>query len=538
MIASNWMRPKTYSTGSRIRQARRRLHRETTVVSVTKSELQELQRYLTPQERAELNNLLATDRTVWRPLAGPQRMAYDSEADELFYGGAAGGGKTDLLIGLALTAHRRSIIFRREYPQLKAIVDRCAEIIGDAGRYNVQSNTWRMRDGRLLELGAAQYEKDVRKYQGRPHDLKCFDELPNFTEYQYLFLSGWLRTTRARQRTRIAAAGNPPTTAEGEWVIRRWAAWLDRQHPRPAEPGELRWYAQVDGKEEEREDGRPFDWKGEKIRPKSRTFIPARLADNPYLVANNYGATLQALPEPLRSQLLYGDFAIGIDDNPWQVIPTAWVRAAMARHGSRERQPVPPTLGVDVARGGDDKTVIARRFGNYFDVLQRHAGASTPDGPAVGRLVVAALPRTSGCSVHVDVIGVGASVYDWLRERLDPMAAQVHAVNVAAASTETDRSGQLRFANLRAEAYWRMREALDPEHGDDLALPDDSELLADLCAPRWEYTPRGIRIEEKKAIMERIGRSPDAGDAVVLALLERRGLSGMDLGRIFNSMGE
>ena len=90
-------------------------------------------------------------------------MAYESKADEIFYGGAAGGGKTDLLIGLALTAHQRSIIFRREYPQLKAIVDRCAEIIGDAGRFNVQSNTWRMRDGRLLELGAAQHEKDVRK---------------------------------------------------------------------------------------------------------------------------------------------------------------------------------------------------------------------------------------------------------------------------------------------------------------------------------------------------------------------------------------
>lgn len=465
-------------------------------------------------------------------------MAYDTPADELFYGGAAGGGKTDLLIGLALTAHRRSIIFRREYPQLKAIVDRCAEIIGEAGRFNVQSNTWRMRDGRLLELGAAQYEKDVRKYQGRPHDLKCFDELPNFTEYQYLFLSGWLRTTRALQRTRIVAAGNPPTTAEGEWVIRRWGAWLDGQHPDPAEPGELRWYAQVDGKEQERENGRPFAWKGEHITPKSRTFIPARLADNPFLVANNYGATLQALPEPLRSQLLYGDFAIGIDDNPWQVIPTAWVRAAMARHGGRQRPAVPAVLGVDVARGGNDKTVIALRYGNYFAPLHRHAGTSTPDGPAVGRLVVAALPRTAGCTVNVDVIGVGASVYDWLRERIDPAAAAVHAINVASASTEMDRSRQLRFANLRAEAYWRMREALDPEHGEDMALPDDPELLADLCAPRWEYTPRGIRIEEKSSIMDRIGRSPDAGDAVVLALFERRGLSGLDLGRIFNSMGE
>lgn len=507
-----------------------------TVASVTTSELTELQRYLTPQERAELDSLIQSDTRIWRPLPGPQAMAYESRADEIFYGGAAGGGKTDLLIGLALTAHQRSIIFRREYPQLKAIVDRCAEIVGDAGKFNVQSNTWRMRDGRLLELGAAQHEKDVRKYQGRPHDLKCFDELPNFTEFQYLFLSGWLRTTKPRQRTRIVAAGNPPTTVEGEWVIRRWGAWLDRQHPDPAPAGALRWYARVDGEERETESGAPFWFKGEQITPKSRTFIPARLADNPHLVANNYGATLQALPEPLRSQLLYGDFAIGMDDDPWQVIPTAWIRAAMARHGERERPVMPPHIGVDVARGGTDKTVIALRYGSYYAPLRRYPGTATPDGAAVGRLVLQALAPDA--AVNVDVIGVGASVYDWLREKVDSAVATVHAVNVASASAATDRSGQLRFVNLRAEAYWRMREALDPEHGDNLALPDDSELLADLCAPRWEYTPRGVRIEEKADIIKRIGRSPDAGDAAVLALLERRGVTGEDLAALFNTIDE
>lgn len=506
------------------------------MVSVTTSELQELQLYLTPHERAALNSLIQSDRKIWRPRAGPQVMAYESKADEIFYGGAAGGGKTDLLIGLALTAHQRSIIFRREYPQLKAIVDRCAEIIGDAGRFNVQSNTWRMRDGRLLELGAAQHEKDVRKYQGRPHDLKCFDELPNFSEYQYLFLSGWLRTTMRGQRTRIVAAGNPPTTAEGEWVIRRWGAWLDKQHPNPAKPGVLRWYARVDGEEREREDGTPFWYKGERIVPKSRTFIPARLADNPDLISSNYGATLQALPEPLRSQLLYGDFAIGMDDDPWQVIPTVWIRAAMARHGERRQPTIPPHIGVDVARGGKDKTVIALRYGNYYAPLRRYPGASTPDGKAVGRLVLQALAPDA--SINVDVIGVGASVYDWLAEKIDRAVATVHAVNNASGSTATDRSGQLRFVNLRAEAYWRMREALDPDYGEDLALPDDSELLADLCAPRWEYTPRGVRVEEKEDIIKRIGRSPDAGDAAVLALLERRGVTGEDLAALFNTIDE
>ena len=81
----------------------------------------------------------------------------------------------------------------------------------------------------------------------------------------------------------------------------------------------------------------------------------------------------------------------------------------------------------------------------------------------------------------------------------------------------------------------------NPPFKDCWALPggfmETNETLR-ACAVREFHEETGIRIEEKKAIMERIGRSPDAGDAVVLALLERRGLNGLDLGRIFNSMGE
>src|SRR5690242_6600339 len=66
---------------------------------------------------------------IWQPLQGPQTRALASEADELFFGGAAGGAKTDTLIGLGLTRHRRSIIFRREYPQLKGIIDRLRELV-------------------------------------------------------------------------------------------------------------------------------------------------------------------------------------------------------------------------------------------------------------------------------------------------------------------------------------------------------------------------------------------------------------------------
>lgn len=477
------------------------------------NELPELLQFLTQQEIDEIDRLLKQDRTIWRPLPGPQTEAYYSDADELFYGGAAGGGKSDLLLGLAVTSHAKSIIFRREYPQLKDIIDRSREIIGSRGQFNGQGNMWRLSAG-TLEFGAVQYEADVSKYQGRAHDLKAFDELPNFSEFQYRFLIGWNRTVKHGQRTRVVGAGNPPTNSDGEWVIRRWAPWLDKQHPRPAKPGELRWFAMIDGEDTECESGEAFTWKNEDIKPKSRTFIPAHLSDNPYLMATDYGATLQAMPEPLRTQLLKGDFHVGIEDNPWQVIPTLWIDLAQARWRERSRPQLSQTsLGVDVARGGKDKTVIAPRYGNWFAELLKYPGISTPDGPTAAAKVIQAYEDNA--AINLDIIGVGTGAYD----ALVMQKISVNGINFAASSNATDKSGKFNLVNKRAEAYWKFREALDPQSGDDIALPPDPELKADLCAPRWKLTARGIQVESKDEIIERLKRSPDCGDAVVLAAI-------------------
>jgi len=339
---------------------------------------------------------------IWVPLPGPQRAAYDSEADVLLYGGAAGGGKTDLLLGLALGRHRRSILFRREFAQLKGIEDRARDMMGPQASYSATRRTWRLPGGRSLELGAVQRPGDERKYQGRPHDLKAFDEITHFTEAQFRFLIGWNRSAESGRRCRVVAAGNPPTSAEGDWVIRYWAPWLDRQHPNPAAPGELRWFATVGGKEVEVESGRPFLHDGERIEPRSRSFIRARVDDNPFLVAAGYRATLQALPEPLRSQMLQGDFAAKQEDDPWQIIPTQWILAAQARWQATPPGPL-DALGVDVARGGRDRTVVAPRHGVWFGPLQAFAGSETPDGGAVVARLVPGL--TTRAAVQIDVIG-------------------------------------------------------------------------------------------------------------------------------------
>jgi hypothetical protein len=77
----------------------------------------------------------------------------------------------------------------------------------------------------------------------------------------------------------------------------------------------------------------------------------------------------------------------------------------------------------------------------------------------------------------------------------------------------------LSFVNLRALAYWRMREWLDPTNGVNGALPPDRRLLAGLTAPRYTIQAHGVALETKKDVVKRLGWSPDEADAAVMALI-------------------
>ncbi|HEV3443121.1 MAG TPA: hypothetical protein VG099_00695 [Gemmataceae bacterium] len=484
---------------------------------MTNTELLGVLSYSSESERAEMERLLRPAQVpLWTPLYGPQTLAYHTAADELFYGEAAGGGKSDLLLGLAGTAHRKSLILRREGTQLQELILRSHEIFGGIGRFNGALDMWRLPGDHLIEMAGCKDEKSKQKWKGRAHDLKAFDELSDFTESQYLFITAWNRTTVEGQRCRIIGAGNPPMTAEGEWVIKRWAPWLDETHKNGARPGELRWYAVVDGKEVEREDGRPFAWKKEVIQPKSRTFLPAFVQDNPYLMATGYVTTLQGLPEPMRSQLLFGDFTVGREDAAWQVIPTEWVKAAMNRWTPNGKQTHLSAMGVDIAHGGPAKTVLAKHYGTWFAPLEKYDGKKTDTGFKAAALIQQAIKERPLALVNIDAIGVGAAAFDCCKELKIPYLI---AVNFSSKTMSRDATGVLQFVNVRAYAYWALRDMLDPERGEKLALPPDQELLSDLTAPRWTMTMQGIKVEPKEDIVKRLGRSPDCADAVVLAIL-------------------
>lgn len=455
----------------------------------------------------------------WFPNEGPQTEAYFCPADILLYGGQGGGGKSDLLLGLATTAQKRSLIMRRRYNDLLGITRRAVEIVGTRDGFSASPRPkFDLPGGRIIDFGAAQHPGDEESWQGQPHDLLGIDEATQFLEQQIRFLMGWVRSTDPSVRKRTVLATNPPTSATGDWIVGMFRPWLDITHPKPAKAGELRWFVTApDGKDLEVDGPTPVDLPDtdRPLIPLSRTFIPAALRDNPYLVNTGYQAQLDGLPEPLRSAVRDGNFMAARADDPWQVVPTQWVIEAQARWTEKPPEGIPLcSLAVDVAQGGGDETVLAMRHDWWFAPLVAVPGEKTPDGPSVAALVVA--HRRGIAPVIVDMGGgYGGSARDHLKAN----GVECVAYKGAEATKGRTKDRQFGFYNTRSEIIWRFREALDPsqEGGSPIALPPDARLVADLTAPTYEVTPRGIKIETKEDVVKRLGRSTDRGDAVCMA---------------------
>jgi len=205
------------------------------------------------------------------------------------------------------------------------------------------------------------------------------------------------------------------------------------------------------------------------------------------------------------------------------VIPTRWVEAAQARWKPKAPKGEMLQMGVDVARGGDDSTTVAARHRDlqaghdqWYDEIKEVQGADTDDGDKAASHVL--VRRRDDAPINVDVIGVGASVYDSLKRA----NAQVMGVNVAVqALRATDKSGALTFFNLRSDLWWSFRELLDPTYDTGIALPPDPKLLAELCAPRFSLSGKAIKVESREDIVKRLGYSPDRATAVILASISQ-----------------
>lgn len=197
------------------------------------------------------------------------------------------------------------------------------------------------------------------------------------------------------------------------------------------------------------------------------------------------------------------------------VLPLDLIRAAEARWpetiGDGDLR-----IGVDVARSGDDESAIAPVRGKRAEPITTYRDQT---GPTLGRHVIdVATHHRRGdetVTVNVDVIGVGASAYDWLVDNA-PEWIRTNAINVAEKPTsepgDTTTAG---YHRLRDQLAFSLREWME-EGG---AIPEDDNLRTELVANTYTFTPQGkYRTVSKDALKEALGRSPDRGDALALAV--------------------
>jgi predicted phage terminase large subunit-like protein len=230
----------------------------------------------------------------------PQAYFMGLTAREALYGGAAGGGKSDALLMDALQfvdePGYAALLLRRSYKDLAlpgAIMDRALEwlrphrdVHWDAGEktfvFPMRALVGPEVPRATLTFGYLATANDRYRYQGSAYQYIGFDELTQFAEDDYLYLLSRLRRLAGMTVPVRLRGGSNPGGIGHEWVRSRLIPWRDPRTGRLLVP---------------------HDHNG-----RARVFVPAKLADNPFLNAQEYAESLAELPPVLRAQLLHGDW--------------------------------------------------------------------------------------------------------------------------------------------------------------------------------------------------------------------------------------
>ena len=250
----------------------------------------------------------------WAPSERQERFL-ELACFEALYGGSAGGGKSDALladaaggVGQGYGSGYNAILFRRTFQDLeRSLILRSLELYPRLGGvFNATKHAWRFPGGERISFAHMVHERDALDHKSAQYQFIGFDELTSFTEFQYLYLFSRARSARGVP-CRVRAATNPGDVGH-EWVRTRWFDWLSRKSARPARAGEVRFFKRAGDNELEVPRGTPGAL--------GRTFIPARLEDNPHLAAHDpdYASRIDALPRLEREQLRNGD---------WDAVPAS-----------------------------------------------------------------------------------------------------------------------------------------------------------------------------------------------------------------------
>jgi len=225
---------------------------------------------------------------LFHPNEGPQTDFLAAGEKDVLYGGAAGGGKSyAMLVDPLRYAHKkahRALILRRSMPELREMIDKSRELYPQAfpgAKFREVEKLWNFPSGAKVEFGFLERDADVYRYQGQAYSWIGFDEITHLpTEFSWNYLASRLRTTDPEIQTYLRCTANPGGVGS-QWVKKRYI-----------EPSEHN--TSFEGR-----DGL------------SRKFIPAKLADNPYLSEDGvYEQMLKSLPPIQRRQLLEGNWDV------------------------------------------------------------------------------------------------------------------------------------------------------------------------------------------------------------------------------------
>ncbi len=340
--------------------------------------------------------------------------------EEAFYGGAAGGGKSDALLMAALQyadmPGYAALLLRRTFKALtlpEALLDRARMwLAGTDARWQGDSTAWVFPSGAKVVFGYLEADKDVEQYQSAAFQFIGFDELTQFTEYQYRYMhSRTRRLAGSDVPIRVRGASNPGSIGH-DWVKQRFV---------------------VEGKE------------------KGRPFIPATLEDNPFLDREAYIKSLENLDPITRQQLLKGDWSARIGAGKFKrewfkVVDAApnncqWVRYwDMAATEKTNKNDPDWTAGAKVGRSSDKNFYIAdmrhlRASPQSVEALVKQTASL--DGQAV-RIYMEQEPGASGKTlldyymrqVLAGYAFHGDKVTGDKITRADPVSSQAEAGNI------------------------------------------------------------------------------------------------------------
>lgn len=258
---------------------------------------------------------------IFMPQPGPQTAFIESKADIAIFGGGAGGGKS---FGILLESLRNihtykfyTMILRRTSGEVKSagsLWDESHNIYPHfGGEPFISKLTWKFPSEAKVQFAFIEHMKDLERFKGAQVPLIMFDELTTFEERMFFYL-----LSRNRSTTGVPGYIRATTNPEQGWVRKLISWWLnDEGYPIPERSGVLRWFVRIGGEMfwADTPDKLISMFPGQRILPKSLTFIPAKLTDNKKMMDRDpgYEASLMAMSRVDRLKLL---------DGCWDVEPT------------------------------------------------------------------------------------------------------------------------------------------------------------------------------------------------------------------------